>query len=188
VEFGDARHRVPKENTNFAEALVAEAEAAKNKPLPQEKISKPEPKLPPVEVKTVESQKPPGFADKKPIEVNFENLTEIVESVNLLESLEQMRNFKTASNLEIARFMRPLERKWKRASEEAAKMLSIEDAKEEYKSLLRKLIEASEMLNPNRLEMFEAKLKEIDQEWLTLKTEQKIQSLTESPGGEQAPR
>jgi CRP-like cAMP-binding protein len=188
VEFGDARHRIPKENTNFAEALVAEAEAAKNKPLPQEKISKPEPKLPPAEVKTVEAPKPPGFADKKPIEVNFESLTAIVEGVNLLESLDQMRSLKTASNSEIGRFMRPLEGKWKRASEEAAQMLSIADAKEEYKSLLRKFIEASEMLNPNRLLMFEAKLKEIDQEWLALKTQQKIQNLTESPGGEQAPR
>ncbi len=188
VEFGDARHRIPKANTNFDEALVAEAEAAKNKPVPEEKISKAEPKLPPVEAKTAETPKPAGFGEKKPIEVNFESLTAIVESVNLLETLDQLRDLRTASNSEIGRFLRPIEGKWKRASEEALQMLSIEDAKEEYKSLLRKFIEASEMLNPNRLQMFEAKLKEIDQEWLALKTEQKIQGLTESPAGGQPPR
>jgi hypothetical protein len=37
------------------------------------------------------------------------------------------------------------------------------------------------MLDPARAQMFDAKLKEIDAAWLKLKTEEKIQNLTENP-------
>jgi hypothetical protein len=46
--------------------------------------------------------------------------------------------------------------------------------------LLKKFIEAAEMLDPNRVQRFQTKLLEIDKDWLELKTQEKIQSITES--------
>ena len=58
-------------------------------------------------------------------------------------------------------------------------MLSLSGGREEYREILKKIIEASEILDPARGQMFEAKLREIDAAWLKLKTEEKIQNLTE---------
>jgi hypothetical protein len=77
--------------------------------------------------------------------------------------------------------MRSLESKWKRASKESLSLMALEGGPEEYREILKKVIEASEMLDPARAQMFDNKLKEIDAAWLKLKTEEKIQNLTENP-------
>jgi CRP-like cAMP-binding protein len=180
VEFGNAHQKIPKDHTNFAEALVAESEAAKNQPAPE--LAKapevPSESKPPVAMPKVEPSKLHSDSEKKSAELNFEKVTSVLDDVKLLPTLDEFRGMKTASASDFGRFVRTLEPRWKRAAKESASLLSLSGGQEEYRDILKKIIEASEILDPARGQMFEAKLREIDEAWLKLKTEEKIQSLT----------
>ena len=180
VEFGNAHQKIPKDHTNFAEALVAESEAAKNRPAPEPSKAPgvPSESKPPVAMPKVEPSKLHSDSEKKSAELNFEKVTSVLDDVKLLPTLDEFRSMKTASASDFGRFMRTLEPRWKRASKESASLLSLSGGREEYREILKKIIEASEMLDPARGQVFEAKLREIDEAWLKLKTEEKIQSLT----------
>ena len=180
VEFGNAHQKIPKDHTNFAEALVAESEAAKNRsaPEPSKALGVPSETKPPVAMPKVEPSKLHSDSAKKSAELNFEKVTSVLDDVKLLPTLDEFRSMKTASASDFGRFMRTLEPRWKRASKESASLLSLSGGREEYREILKKIIEASEMLDPARGQVFEAKLREIDESWLKLKTEEKIQSLT----------
>jgi hypothetical protein len=173
VEFGNAHQKIPKDHTNFAEALVAESEAAKNRQEPD-----------PTKAPVVHSDPKPAVAmpkvepAKKSVELNFEKVTSVLDDVKLLSTIDEFRSMKNASASDFGRFVRTLEPRWKRAAKESASLLSLSGGREEYREILKKIIEASEMLDPARGQMFEAKLREIDAAWLKLKTEEKIQSLT----------
>jgi len=180
VVFGDARQKIPKANTNFAEALVAEAEASKIKPVPVEKIAKVEPKPTPTPIKMPEPSKSFGASDKKPENSSMKSIEVLVDDVKLLDTIDQLNNLRSASHTELTRYIRSLDLKWKRASEDSVKLLSDGSLKPEYSNLLKKIIEAAEILDPNRVKMFQGKLQEIDKDWLELKTQEKIQSITES--------
>jgi len=180
VVFGNARQRIPKANTNFAEALVAEAEASKTKPVPVEKIAKVEPKPSPTPIKMPEASKSLGASEKKPQNSSMKSLEALVDDVKLLDTIDQLNNLRSASHSELSRYIRSLDLKWKRASEDSVKLLSDGSLKPEYSNLLKKIIEAAEILDPNRVKMFQGKLQEIDKDWLELKTQEKIQSITES--------
>jgi CRP-like cAMP-binding protein len=180
IVFGSARQRIPKANTNFAEALVAEAEASKTKPVPVEKIAKVEPKPTPTPIKMQEASKSLGASDKKPENSSMKSLEALVDDVKLLDTIDALNNLRGASHSELSRYIRSIDVKWKRASEDSAKILSDGSLKPEYSNLLKKFIEAAEMLDPNRVQRFQTKLLEIDKDWLELKTQEKIQSITES--------
>jgi pSer/pThr/pTyr-binding forkhead associated (FHA) protein len=172
VEFGNAQQKIPKVHTNFAEALVVESEVAKNQPVPES------PDLP-VVLPKVEPSKSLSDSKKKSVELNFEKVTSVLEDVKLLQTLDEFRVLKTAPASDFGRFMRTLEPRWRRAAKDSASLLSLNGGSEEYRKILTKIIEASEMLDPARGQLFEAKLREIDSAWLKLKTEEKIRSLTE---------
>jgi hypothetical protein len=110
--------------------------------------------------------------------LNFEKVTSVLDDVKLLSTLDEFRGMKNASASDFGRFVRTLEPRWKRAAKDSASLLSLNGGRTEYREILKKIIEASEMLDPARGQMFEAKLREIDAAWLKLKTEEKIQSLT----------
>lgn len=186
VEFGNAHQKIPKDHTNFAEALVAEAEAAQKRPaseISQAPVVHSEPK-PPVVMPKVEPSKLHSDSVKKSAELNFEKVTSVLDDVKLLSTIEEFRGMKNASASDFGRFVRTLEPRWKRAAKESASLLSLSGGREEYREILKKIIEASEILDPARGQMFEAKLREIDAAWLKLKTEEKIQSLTEGQPSE----
>ena len=180
VEFGNAHQKIPKDHTNFAEALVAESEAAKNRPAPEPAKAPevPSESKPPVAMPRGESSKLHSDSGKKSAELSFEKLTSVLDDVKLLPTLDEFRGMKTASASDFGRFVRTLEPRWKRAAKESASLLSLSGGQEEYREILKKIIEASEILDPARGQMFEAKLREIDEAWLKLKTAEKIQSLT----------
>ena len=180
VVFGDARQKIPKANTNFAEALVTEAEASKIKPVPVEKIAKAEPKPTPTPIKMPEASKALGASEKKPQNASMKSLEALVDDVKLLDTIDALNNLRGASHSELSRYIRSIDVKWKRVSEDSAKLLSDGSLKPEYSDLLKKFIEAAEMLDPNRVQRFQTKLLEIDKDWLELKTQEKIQSITES--------
>jgi hypothetical protein len=177
VEFGNALQKVPKTNTNFAEALVAEAEARQAS---ESKISRVEPRVPPAPIKKGEAPRPLRPAPKKSQDSATKNLEMLIDNVKLLETIDVLSKLKGASDAEITRFMRSIDARWKRASDDSADFLASGEGTPSHKELLKKFIEASEMVSPNRLQMFDAKLKEIDKDWLKLKTEEKIQNITES--------
>lgn len=180
VEFGNAHQKIPKDHTNFAEALVAEAEAAKNRTGPepaQAPVVHSKPK-PPVAMPKGEPSKLHSDSAKKSAELSFEKLTSVLDDVKLLSTIEEFRGMKKASDSDFGRFMRALEPRWKRAAKESASLLSLSGGRAEYREILKKIIEASEILDPARGQVFEAKLREIDEAWLKLKTEEKIQSIT----------
>jgi len=181
VEFGNSHQKIPKENTNFAEALVAEAEAAKNQPAATPvtpAVNFEEPKTPVAMPKTEAENAPSGTA-KKSDELKLDDVTSVLDGVKLLQTLDEMRGMKGAPVSDFARFLRGLEPKWKRAAKESADLIKAGGGREEYHAILTKVIEASEMLDPARSQMFEAKLREIDSQWLKLKTQEKIQNLTD---------
>ncbi|PAZ02011.1 MAG: hypothetical protein CAK85_01335 [Spartobacteria bacterium AMD-G5] len=179
VEFGNAHQKIPKDHTNFAEALVAESEAAKNRPaLDPSKAPRVRSEPKPLPMPKGEPSKLHSDSGKKSAELSFEKLTSVLEDVKLLPTLEEFRGMKTASASDFGRFVRSLEPRWKRAAKESASLLSLSGDRAEYREILKKIIEASEILDPARGQMFEAKLQEIDAAWLQLKTEEKIQSLT----------
>jgi len=186
VEFGNAHQKIPKDHTNFAEALVAESEAAKNRPAldpSKAPVVHSEPK-PLVAMPKGESTKLHSDSGKKSAELSFDKLTSVLDDVKLLPTIEEFRGMKTASASDFGRFVRTLEPRWKRAAKESASLLSLSGGNAEYREILKKIIEASEILDPARGQMFEAKLREIDAAWLKLKTEEKIQSLTEGQSSE----
>ena len=189
VEFGNAHQKIPKDHTNFVEALVAESEAAKNRPaLDPSKAPRVHSESKPVAMPKGGASKLHSDSGKKSEELSFEKLTSVLDDVKLLPTLDEFRGMKTASASDFGRFVRTLEPRWKRAAKESASLLSLSGGQEEYREILKKIIEASEILDPARGQMFEAKLQEIDAAWLKLKTEEKIQNLTEGQPGESADR
>ena len=110
----------------------------------------------------------------------MKSLEALVDDVKLLDTIDHLNNLRSASHTELTRYIRSLDLKWKRASEDSVKLLSDGSLKPEYSNLLKKIIEAAEILDPNRVKMFQGKLQEIDKDWLELKTQEKIQSITES--------
>lgn len=189
VEFGNAHQKIPKDHTNFVEALVAESEAAKNRPaLDPSKAPRVHSESKPVAMPKGGASKLHSDSGKKSEELSFEKLTSVLDDVKLLPTIEEFGGMKNASASDFGRFVRTLEPRWKRAAKESASLLSLSGGQEEYREILKKIIEASEILDPARGQMFEAKLQEIDAAWLKLKTEEKIQNLTEGQPGESADR
>jgi CRP/FNR family transcriptional regulator, cyclic AMP receptor protein len=178
VEFGDTRQTIPKSRTNFAEALAAEA-AAHSQPASTPPPATPEPKPPVAQAKPKPPKLPPP-ADGTSEDLTLDKVTSVLDEVKLLPTLEEllrMRGRVDASDF--SRYLRSLESRWKRAAKESADLLSLSGGREEYRDILKKVIEASEMLEPARANLLEAKLREIDASWLKLKTEEKIQNLTD---------
>lgn len=180
VEFGNALQVIPKSNTNFAEALAAESDAVQNKTAATPAPSATDSKFQIAQPKN-EPFKPQTDLAKKANDLTFDKVTAILEDVRLLQTLDDLRAMRGATGPDFARFMRSLESKWKRAAKDSAALLPLGGDREEYHEILKKVIEASEMLDPARSTMFETTLRDIDSIWLKLKTEEKIQNLTESP-------
>lgn len=175
VEFANTTQSIPKANTNFAEALAAEAKAAANRK------AEPDPPSPTPPPQTTAATTPPK-ARKPPADtprtIEFEDIDALVAKAEVLETLGELRSLRSATEQEATRAMRPVAAKWKLVSDEAADLIATGSGTTNHIGLLKKFIEASEMADPNRLQMFESKLREIDAAWIKLKTGEKIQALT----------
>jgi hypothetical protein len=172
VEFGNSPQKIPKANTNFAEALEAEAEAAKQKAAAE---PEPEPKtaaLPTIPAEPKPSKPAPQILETKDID-------DLLAKAGVLETLAELRLLRSATEQDTARAMRSTATKWNNLSAEAGRLLSSGTGSPAHIELLKKFLEASEMADPKRLQMFEAKLREIDTSWIKLKTGEKIQALTD---------
>jgi CRP-like cAMP-binding protein len=169
VEFGNSPQKIPKSNTNFAEALEAETEAAKQK-------AADEPESEPAAVSTTPAEPKPSKPAPRILETK--DIDDLLAKAGVLETLAELRLLRTASEQDTARAMRSTATKWNNLSAEAARLLSSGTGSPAHIELLKKFLEASEMADPKRLQMFESKLREIDSAWIKLKTSEKIEALT----------
>jgi CRP/FNR family transcriptional regulator, cyclic AMP receptor protein len=171
VEFANTPQKIPKAHTNFAEALAAEAEAAA---APMVASTPTPPPAPPAAKRSAAPEAPA----EAPQTVETKDLEALIANARVLETLAELRPLRSATEQDAARAMRPIATKWNSVATEAARLLSTGSGSPAHIELLKKFLEASEMADPKRLQMFEAKLREIDSAWIKLKTGEKIQALT----------
>lgn len=172
VEFGNTPQRIPKAKTNFTEALAAEALAAGSRK------AEPAPQPTPVQKAAEATAAPQPPEALSPTTVVTKDIDALVASAGVLETLGELRSLRSATEQDAARAMRPLAAKWNRVSTEAARLLSSGSGSPAHMDMLKKFLEASEMADHKRIQMFEAKLREIDAAWIKLKTGEKIEALT----------
>lgn len=174
VEFGNAEHPIPKANTNFTDALAAEAASLANA---AEAVTEATP--PTFENRTAAApeREPATETPEEPKGSTFEDLTQIVKDVRLAEMLDELKALATATKSEASRFLRKHNAKWKRASKDAGRLLAMPRTSPAHQAWLKKIIEASTLCDAERLQLFEAKLKEIDRDWIAMKTDQTVQSI-----------
>lgn len=107
--------------------------------------------------------------------LTVDQMKEIVDSVNLLQAitdLKQMRkqNNKVISDSDARRFVREEAPKWKKAAESAVDFQKNYRADYPSREWLKKVAVAAEMCEVERLDSFESQLKQIDAEWLALRS------------------
>jgi hypothetical protein len=170
VDLGESTVHIPIKNTNFREALVAEAAV-----IP---AATPEPPKPVAAQKAPSSsamQEPPAPLTPQAAVVGpatYEDLSGIVDSLNILRVLGEVRDIKKASKSDIARYLRIQEPKWQRAAETAKTLLANEETSKTYRDWLTRIVTAAEMFKPARFNLLEAELQNLDKEWIQIKVEE----------------
>jgi pSer/pThr/pTyr-binding forkhead associated (FHA) protein len=174
VDFGGASQKIPKANTNFVEALSAEAQrnaqAAKPRVTPPALAANPKPS--PVAANLPKPQAP------APKRAGTAEIDALINETGILETLGELASLRSASDQDRSRAFRSIAARWNRLSADAAALLSTGNPSPAHAELLKKFIEASEIADLKRIQMFEAKIREIDAGWIKLKTGEKIDSVT----------
>lgn len=175
VAMGASSVRVPKENSNFQEALgaanLAAEKGAKRLNALRAVAAKPSPSATPMP-KKVEPKK----AEENPATgTPFEQVEKIITMVEPLKTLEAMRELQHPSkeNARLA-FMRAEANTWKKAAEAAKESLLSQDMDAASSKWMRDVMLTSELFENERFEAVQSKLKELDSGWLSLKTDFKI--------------
>lgn len=187
VNMGASTVRIPKENSNFDEALDAaialaeeKAKAAKSAVPPAPVANKPSPT--PVAATAPEPGSrqgggPAASTDSPAIQI--EKMVNLVAPLKVLDALQDFRK----SGKESARsaFMRTEARKWEQAAETAKNCLRTQEPDESTKRLLKNIVLTAEMFATERFDGIEGKLHEIDAGWLAIKTDLEIYGPEGSP-------
>lgn len=173
VDLGESTTQIPMGNTNFREALVAEAAAIQ--------AATPEPPNPVAVTKAPAPAVQQPTASPSPQAVvagpaTYEDLSGIVESLNILRVLGEVRDIKTASTSDKARYLRIQEPKWQRAAETAKTLLANEETSKTYRDWLTRIVAAAEMFKPARFNLLEAELQNLDKEWIQITVEESSKS------------
>lgn len=175
VAMGASSVRVPKENSNFQEALIAANLAAEKGAKRLDALravsAKPSPSATPMP-KKMETKK----AEEHPATgTPFEQVEKIITMVEPVKTLEAMRELQHPSkeNARLA-FMRAEANTWKKAAEAAKESLLGQDLDAGSSKWMRDVMLTSELFENERFEGIQAKLRELDSGWLSLKTDFKI--------------
>ena len=175
VSMGASTVRIPKENSNFEEALIeanlAAEKGAKRLDALRAVAAKPSPSATPIP-KKVEPQK----VETLPLAATpFEQVEKIITVVAPLKTLEAMKELQHPSkeNARLA-FMRAEAHIWKKAAEAAKESLLSQDLDPTSSKWMRDVILTAELFENERFEGVQGKLKELDSGWLNLKTDFKI--------------
>jgi CRP-like cAMP-binding protein len=162
VEVGEDLKEIPKSNTNFAEALSLYLE---NLPAPETTpalSSAPKPSPTPTPTPAVSSTPEP---------VELADLAALVESLDILEVLEDVQGIKASDKNAVSRFVRAQEPKWEKAAQQATLLLSRTGVPKAYATWLTQLIETSQMFKVARFPLLEKQLLALDSEWIKFQAE-----------------
>jgi CRP-like cAMP-binding protein len=180
VTMGASTVRIPKENTNFEEALDAaialaeeKAKAAKSAVPLAPLARKPSPT--PVAATAPEPGSRQGGVHAASTDSPAIQIEKMVNLVAPLKALDALHDFRK-SGKESARsaFMRTEARKWEQAAETAKNCLRTQEPDESAKRLLKNIVLTAEMFATERFDGIEGKLHEIDAGWLAIKTDLEI--------------
>ena len=173
VAMGASSVRVPMENSNFEEALVAANLAAKKGAKRLDALravaAKPSPSATPTPKKVVASKAETTTATAGS---PFEQVEKIVTMVEPLKALEEMKELQKSGkeNARLA-FMRAKAETWKKAAEVAKESLLGQDLDQRSSKWMRDVMLTSELFANERFEGVQAKLKDLDSGWINLKTD-----------------
>jgi hypothetical protein len=180
VAMGTSTVRIPKENSNFDEALdvaiaLAEEKTKATKPAVSEApvVQKPSPT--PVAATASEPeihQSGLHTASTDSPCIQIEKMIKIVTPIKALGALQDFR--KPGKESGRSAFMRTEARKWEQAAEAAKNYLRTQQPDESTKRLLKNIVLTAEMFATERFDGIEAKLHEIDAAWLVIKTDMEI--------------
>ena len=162
VEVGEDLKEIPKSNTNFAEALSLYLE---NLPAPE---TTPALSFAP---KASPTPSPTPAASSTPKPVELADLAAVVESLDILEVLEDVQGIKVSDKNAVNRFVRAQEPKWEKAAQQATLLLSRTGVPKAYATWLTQLIETSQMFKVARFPLLEKHLLALDSEWIKFQAE-----------------
>lgn len=173
VTMAGSTVRIPKENSNFDEAL-AEAEDLAQQRAKRLAVATPIPTPKPTPVPTATPT--PQNDIRAQASANPATAVEsIIENLAPRKTVEEIQDFrKPGKESARASFMKSEALKWTEASEAAKNFLRTQQPDEATKRLLKNIVLAAEMFETERFDSIEFKLREIDLQWLTLKTDREI--------------
>lgn len=174
VTMGASTIRIPKENTNFDEALVAanlEAEKDAKAQAVVQWSAKPTPSATPVPKKTEPLQKSGDSAATDPALSRIDKIMKMVTPMDTLDDLRSMHKSKESAKVA---YMRSEAHKWDKAAEAAKECLLNHKVNTASAKWLRDVILTSEMFATERFDGLELKLRELDSGWLNIKTDFEI--------------
>jgi hypothetical protein len=178
VDMGASTERIPKDKTDFTKALAKadlaakeqhkirqQLEQARLKSLPQGGVDpKSEENPSSVVSKPKEPSEKPTHAEAK--EFTFAEIEKIVKLVEPLKTLNALKDQKKESVL------RSEAHKWRQAAGIAESYFNDFEVPADYAHWLKTLLVTAEMFETGRFDAIEAKLRELDLGWITLKTDQ----------------
>jgi hypothetical protein len=180
VAMAGSMVRIPKENSNFDEALdaaiaLAEEKSKAAKPAAPVVPTVPKPSPTPVAVKAAEPPTHQGDVHAASEESPAVQIEKMIKLVTPLEALDALRDFRKPGK-ESARsaFMRTQARKWEQAAETAKNFLRTQQSDKPTKRMMKNIVLTAEMFATERYEGIEGKLQEIDAGWLAIKTDIEI--------------
>jgi len=180
VTMAGSTVRIPKENSNFDEALdaaeaLAEEKAKAPKPAAPVVPAAPKPTPTPTPTAAAESESNRESVHASATESPLVQVDKMMKTLNPLKMLDGLQEFRKPGK-ESARtsFMKSEARKWEQAAETAKNCLRNQQADQATTKLLKNIVLAAEMFEMERFDGIEAKLREIDVAWLNLKTELEI--------------
>jgi len=180
VAMGASTVRIPKENSNFDEALdvaIALAEEKTKATKPAVSVAPVVQKPSPTPVATTASEPEIHQGDLHAAStdspaIQIEKMIKIVTPLKALDALQDFR--KPGKESARSAFMRTEARKWEQAAETAKNCLRTQQPDESTKRLLKNIVLTAEMFATERFDGIEGKLHEIDAGWLAIKTDLEI--------------
>ena len=170
VNMGASTERIPKDKTDFKQALAKADLAAKEQYKIRQQFEQAHAKIvaEAIEPKVDEKSSPDKLTPTEPKEFTFSEIEKIVKLVDPLKVLNSLKGANKDSVL------RSEARKWREASEMVKSYFEAFDVPQEYTRWLKTVLLTAEMFETGRFESIEPKLRELDVAWLTFKTDQEV--------------
>jgi len=176
VVMADSTVRIPKENSNFDEALEAAFVLAeeKAKAAAPAVSATPKPSATPVSTPSTSAIRR-EIVEAPAMESPLAQIEKMMKTLTPLKLVDALRDFrKPGKEGGRAAFMRSEGRKWEPVAEMAKDALRSQSPDQASTKLLKNIVLVTEMFQTERYEGIEGKLNEIDAGWLVLKTDLEI--------------